>query len=882
VLHRSTRTVRLASERPRQYSQTMHLHRGLHTRCAGTMLGPFSLPGTEPQYERSLPFRFSYLAIDVRIVVDAGRVQGHVTHTIERVAKGATELSLDALDFEIERVELDAGDGFEPASYEYDDVTLRVHVGPRLKNGKVRVHYRAQPRRGLYFLKPDDKVPDRPLQVWSQCQDEDARHWFPCHDKPHVKVPAEFHYTVPRGMQVLGNGDLISAPKPRGTKKASAKKLDGNAKVKRSTAGEWDRYHYRIEQPLSSYLVTVVVGSFDILKDRDAVLPSGRHVPVEYWLPKGKTEDGRRAFSGTPRKLELFSGLLGVEYPFTRYTQIVVSDFIFGGMENTTATTMYEHVLLDERAAIDIDSHSLVAHELAHQWFGDWLTCRDWPEAWLNEGFATYFEHVDAADRKGEDEYLLGLERDLSSYLSEAKGRYQRPIVCRDYQEPIDLFDRHLYEKGSLVLHVLRCTLGDELFWQGLRDYVRTHAAGSVETRSLQTALEGVSGRSLDRAFDEWVRRAGHPELTVKIRWSDGVLVVQHTQTQKALPYDLALELEVLDERGRKTHHSLTASERHGAFTLRLPKRPQYVAVDPEFKIPGEVHVEAPVDLLRNQLMKGQSTRVRRVAAGLLKTKHDWKTAEVLHKTLVDERTHWSIRAACASSLGKLRHAAALGALREATSSKSAETRAAVAEALGAWHTDAAASALAPLLDDRSYLVSAAAALALGKTRGKDAKVTLQKKLEHASWGDIVSSAALEGLAELRDPKAATWVKAKTTYGNPARARRSAVVALARLSKGEDTRLHLAELLDDPDPHLRLSVVRALEELGDRRVRGILSRALERDTDGRVVRRIREAIRRLDSTRSQRELLDKVAEMQKDLAEMQGRLSVLEARKTKR
>lgn len=836
---------------------------GRHSHCASSSRGTFALPGTEARYERSLPFRFLHLDLDVRIVIDQGGVAGKVTHTIERVDKNATELSLDAIDCAIDRVEVDAGQGFEAAPHDYDETTLKVRIGARFQSGKVRVTYRAWPRRGLYFLKPDAKVPDRPHQVWSQCQDEDARHWFPCHDKPHVKVPADFRYTVPRAMQVLGNGELV-------------KKTVSKAKGRR---GGTARYHYRMSHPLSSYLVTLVVGQFEIIRDRDAVLPSGRTVPVEYWVPKGRSADGRRAFDGTPRKIELFSRCLGAEYPFSRYTQVVVSDFIFGGMENTTATTMYEHVLLDERAALDIDSHDLVAHELAHQWFGDWLTCRDWPEAWLNEGFATYFEHVDAEDRKGSDEYLFGIERDLESYLGEARGRYERPIVCREYSEPIDLFDRHLYEKGSLVLHLLRRELGDDVFWAGLSRYAETHANSSVTTFDLQRALEQVSGRSLDRVFHEWVRRAGHPELKVKVSWENKTLLVAFTQTQKATPYELHLEIEVRRKGGKVERHSLDSSQRHAAISVSLADRPEYVAIDPDLRIPGEMTVEASSEMLRNQLLFGSTVRVRRTAARLLGSKHDFKTAEVLRRVLLDEKAPWNLRAACASSLGKLHHEAALDALQAAATTRSPETRAAVAEALAPFREESTVPTLQKLLTDPSYLVSAAATLALGKSGSSEAKPLLEKQLQQSSWGDVVCSAAVDAMAELRDPSLVPLIKKQTEYGTPTRARRNAVVALARLARTADTRAHLRKLLDDRHPHFRMAVVAALEEMGDTKSRGILVGQLERDTDGRVVRRIREALAKLDRSRPNREMLDKIAELERNVTELQGRLATMEAKK---
>src|SRR5208283_332536 len=204
-------------------------------------------------------------------------------------------------------------------------------------------------------------------------------------------------------------------------------------------------------------------------------------------------------FGRTPDMVSHFSAITGVPYPWSRYSQVVVSDFIFGGMENTTATTMYEHILYDERASIDVTSDDLIAHELAHQWFGDYVTCRDWPEAWLNEGFATFMELVFREKHLGRDEYFYGLKADLDAYLGEAHGRYRRPIVCREYEAPLDLFDRHLYEKGGVVLHLLRTELGDSLFWAGIKLYLTRHAHGIVETSDLMRALEDASGRGLGR-----------------------------------------------------------------------------------------------------------------------------------------------------------------------------------------------------------------------------------------------------------------------------------------------------------------------------------------------------------------------------------------------
>ncbi|HEY5955356.1 MAG TPA: M1 family metallopeptidase, partial [Polyangiaceae bacterium] len=421
----------------------MHFQ-GIDSACAPNAPSRFVLTGTERKYERARPFQLRHQALDITLLVESRSIDARATLDFARVDPSATVLELDAIAFELESVRWLEGDLARDAAFAYDGNRISIDVPLEVTEGTLEIDYRATPRRGLYFLAPDPQVPERPHQVWSQCQDEDARHWFPCHDAPHMKLTSEVLVTVPVDWVALSNGTCIES---------EIGCEDGTASM----------YHFRLDRPHPSYLVTLVAGQFSILEDRPAELASGKHVPVRYYVPVGRESEAWRSLADTPSMIELFSRLTGLEYPFDSYSQVVVADFVFGGMENTTATTLYEHVLLDERAAIDVDSRSLVAHELAHQWFGDTLTCRDWHEAWLNEGFATYFEHVERESRLGRHEYDWSVLRDLESYLEEFNHSYDRPIVCREYQAPIDLFDRHLYEKGSLVLHMLRRRLGDSV-----------------------------------------------------------------------------------------------------------------------------------------------------------------------------------------------------------------------------------------------------------------------------------------------------------------------------------------------------------------------------------------------------------------------------------
>jgi aminopeptidase N len=844
----------------------MSIRQRLHARCSCSAAAgaPFALAGTERKYERSRPFAIEHLLLDLELSLKKKSLSGTATLDFNRVSPTETELLLDGVGFDIERVRIDTGGGFSDAPYEYDGDVIRVSIAPRVERGKVEVTYHATPRRGLYFLAPDPVVKERPVQVWSQCQDEDARHWFPCHDKPHLKMTTEIRARVPEGMVVLSNGELVFHDTPKG-------------------AAPWV-WHFKMSQPHPSYLVTLVVGKFEILEDRPAEVGGGKSVPIQYYVPPGKKQDGKRAFGETPRMVELFSRLTGVPYPWSRYSQVVVSDFIFGGMENTTATTMYEHILLDSRAALDIESHDLVAHELAHQWFGDYVTCRDWSHGWLNEGFATYMEHVEREDRIGRDEYLWGVEGDLESYLSEAGSRYERPIVCRDYELPIDLFDRHLYEKGGLVLHMLRTDLGDDLFWKGIRRYLEKHALSVVESSDLQRAFEDVSGRSLERFFDQWVYRPGHPVLKLKVSYDDGLLTIGSKQTQKTgdvATFSFELEVDVADKAGKVRRHKKTITDTNDALVVALHERPSWVAVDPELRIAGSLTVDSPADMLRNQLELGSSARTRWRAADGLSKRQDEASILALGSALGND-TSWMVRAEAARALGRIRGDHCLDILCDHVDVEHPKVRRAVAGALGQFRSHKAAKALEKLAKkDESYLVTADALRAIGRTRQKPARKVLTALIDKKSWADVTRAGALDGLANLRDDDALDEVMARTSYGYPTRGRRAAISALARLGEGRKVRRHLEDLLDDSDPHLRIEVTVALQTLGDTKARAALRRALERELDGRVARRIREALRDLgESGAAERKRVnDELETLKNELVEVTLRLTKLEDKK---
>jgi aminopeptidase N len=845
----------------------MPIEHRLHARCGCTSSGaaehaaggrPFALPSSTHHFERDRPFAIEHLALEVTLDIASKSIRAKAMIDAKRIDPSADAIALDAIGFDVSSVAVDG----QKAVFRYDGRTLFVDWDKGRERSRISVTYSATPRRGLYFLAPDEHYPARPRQVWSQCQEEDARHWIPCHDSPHLKMTTELTALVPNGWYALSNGALESSFRP--------------------TTGNW-RFHWIMSEPHASYLVTLAAGEFAEIADEVTI--GDRSVPLSYLVPKGREADVPRTFGSTPAMIQYFSEITHVPYPWNKYAQVVVADFIFGGMENTTATTMYEHILLDERAAIDISSEDLVAHELAHQWFGDYVTCRAWYEGWLNEGFATFFEHVWRERQLGPDEYAYGLKGDLDAYVAEAHGRYRRPIVCQDYDAPLDLFDRHLYEKGALVLSALRTELGDLAFWRGVRVYLTAHANGVVETRDLQRAMEEVSGKSLGRFFEQWVLKAGHPEIEIELAWERGILSVATKQTQLATDgvpacFELALDLDLGVENGKVERRSVRIAERQQSFALLAMSRPPFVVVDPEARIVGEVKLRVPGDMLRAQLSKAPTARGRWLSAQALANIDDTPTVEALASGLRDETAFWGTRAECAASLGKLRSAECFEALVKTRRTAHPKVRRAVVQALGSFRTTEAMEALKPIaLRDDSYLVEAEAAKALGRTRQPAALDVLVDLLDRPSWFDVVRAGAIDGLAALRDDRALAHVNARVRYGHSPRARRAAIMSLPKLGADRKTRETLELLLDDGDPLLRVDVVRALGELGDAKARPALRERLETDLDPRVRRRIREVMRDLSEPRRMADQFrEELEKLRADHTDLKLRLAKVEAR----
>ena len=817
---------------------------------------PFALPGARARYGPDKLVAVEHIDLHLAPDLERERLEGVCTTTVRALDEPVERLSLDAVDLEIDGVTGAAG-------FAVHDGRVDVKFEPPIAPGgeaTFAIAYRVvKPRHGLFFVRPTDDHPEKIAHAWTQCQDEYARYWFPCLDYPHAKQTTSQTIVVPKGTFALGNGALLERKDERQT----------------------TIFRYRQDVPHSTYLVTMVAGPFVEVVQGNA----GRNaVPVYYYVLPGREQDGERAFGNTPQMIALFEERLGAAYPYARYSQIAVSDFIFGGMENTSATTQTDRTLHDAVAHADFSSDPLVAHELAHQWFGDLLTCRDWSHAWLNEGFATFMEAVWREADLGSDEYLYDVFESIETYLKEERERYSRPIVCNVYIAPIDVFDRHLYQKGAAVLHMLRGELGESRFWRSLQRYVRDNAQRSVETIDLIRAIENETGRNLRGFFSQWVYRAGHPTIEVRASWDAARKLATVTIDQKQPvdrerpPYEFDVEL-ILASGERRRAIRAHVERAHETIAVPLDFEPRLVRFDPGAHLLADVHYALGPELAAAALRDDEDVVARIRAARELAKDGGLVAREAIANSFEHER-FWGVLAQAAAAIGATRAPWARGVLLRALEHPHPKVVRAAADALGNFRDgDVATALIETARRHASYFVRAAALTSLGKTRDARAFDVLTTALKQRTWNGVVEGGAAGGLAELGDPRALTPIlEACGPQGNDG-LRRAAVVALGRLGTlVEEARTPVVEALDrflsDSNFFVAISAVAAAESLGDRRLLPALDRLATDGVDGRLRRGAAEAAiatRKGSKVPAQvtmlREEIDELREQQRKLQE---------------
>jgi aminopeptidase N len=838
----------------------------------------FELPGARPHYNPDRPGQVEHIFLDLTLDIPNRAFEGTCVTRLNPIRSGLDRLTLDAVDLNIQAVKIDDVDQI----FDYDGQQVQVFLKQPTQAGKpieLAIAYRADnPQRGIYFIAPEEHYPNKPVQVWTQGEDEDSRFWFPCFDYPGQLATSEIRVSVPKQYMAISNGELIKTD------------IEGERKI----------YHWLQKQVHPTYLMTLAVGDFFELQDEW----NGR--PVTYYVEKGREQQARLSMGKTPQMIEFFSQKYGYPYPFPKYAQVCVDDFIFGGMENTSTTLLTDRCLLDDRAAIDnLNTEALVAHELAHQWFGDLVVIKHWSHAWVKEGMASYAEVLWVEQEYGADDaayYLLGQAQE---YLDEDASRYRRPLVTHVYREAIELYDRHIYEKGSCVYHMIRKELGDDLFHKTIATFLHDNAHRTVETIDILRAIEKSTGRNLMFLFDQYVYRGGHPDYKVAYAWDadSNLAKVTVTQTQSDL-FDLKIPIALgyvqEDQTPELKTFTVRVYEKEQSFYFPLDKKPDFISFDAGNHHLKTVVLEYPFPELKAQLQADPDPISRLYAADAIAKKGGLEAVKILTDALQHD-PFWGVRAYVSRNLATIKLDQAVDGVLLGLHDRNAKVRRATVESLGQISTDASYKALKSLVEqgDASYYVEASALRSLGRvaasrssnaTQDEDVLNLIDRVLtQRQGWNEVVRSGAIGALSQLKTSEAALNLILKyTELGVPQPLRLASIRALGAISTGQnsvnvDRILERLKLLSRETFFLtQVAVASALGQMETIKAIGILQSLADQTPDGRVRRIAEESIQTVQknagSDQAVKQLREDLDQLKKENQELKSRLETLEAK----
>lgn len=480
-------------------------------------------------------------------------------------------LNLDAKGMELKKVALVKGTQQIPLKYEYNDWNLRIKLDRTYKaneNYIVYIEYTAKPDefeekysqgamlgiKGMYFINPKGEEKDKPTQIWTQGETESSSAWFPTIDRTNQRCTQELTVTVDNKYVTLSNGKLVS-------------------KKKNSDGTRTD--YWKMDLPHAPYLFFLGVGEYAIIKDK------WKDKEVNYYVEKEYAPVAKQIFGNTPEMMTFFSKITGVDYPWVKYSQITGRDYVAGAMENTTATIHQESAQQDARELVDGNNwESTIAHELFHQWFGDYVTTESWSNLTLNESFANYSETLWDEYKNGKDAGDAQNYQDMQNYLQ--SGSDKKDLVRFHYEHREDMFDAVSYQKGGRILHMLRNYVGDSAFFRSINNYLTTNKFKSAEAHQLRLAFEEVTGRDLNWYFNQWYFGNGHPSVDIDYVYNDatGKVNVIIKQTQKSGKYfKLPLAVDIYDG-ANKVRYNVWAKNAVDTFTFDYTKRPDLINVD--------------------------------------------------------------------------------------------------------------------------------------------------------------------------------------------------------------------------------------------------------------------------------------------------------------
>src|SRR5882724_3127142 len=796
-------------------------------------------PFPPTQYVPDHDYDTKHIALDLRFDWEREQALGHETLIFSPLVNNLRNVQLDAANITVTSVTMLPATQLQfntDTANQKLAITLdRVYQPAETATLVIDYHTNGPTGRlsglvggGLRFIKPTAEDPRRPKQIWSQGESEYNHYWFPCYDHPNDFFTSELTATVEKPLTVISNGKLIETKENR----------DGTRS-----------FHWKIDQPHASYLTSIVVGDYvPIVSEYEGIPIISNVYPSE--VTEGKVTTARLA-----EMVKFFSEKTGVKYPYAKYAQTMVRDFP-GGMENISSTTQTDNMIHDQRTELDQTSDSLQSHELAHQWFGDYVTCRTWADIWLNESFATYFQAMWDEYKLGRDDFLYSdIKANQDAYFTAWRAGNRRPIVTKNYDSPDSVFDTYAYPRGGAVLHMLRKSLGEENWWRAINYYLRKYANQPVETGQFRIAIEESTGQSMDWFFDEWLYRMGHPVFRVAQNYDPAAKTLKLTveQIQKLDPdsqypqavlFKTPAEIEIGTAAGTRIERVQIEPKKEQVFTFKADSKPLLVNFDYHGTLIKELEFNKTTDELVYQLSNDEDSLGRiwalsqlgsRIRAEVTASEEKQRIVGEIARALTQDK-FWGTRVEAATALMGNSSQSARSALLAALKDPKSKVRAQAVVSLGASRDASLAAVFLPLLNDQSYAVVRAAAQALGQTKDPQAYDALLKLMDTPSWRDTIRASAFSGLSALGDKRALDLAFRFAGKGNPPQMRAAAFRLLGKVGK-DDPRVFpiVAEAISDAfgrrDFGLGVAAAEALVDLADPRGLAILD-TLAKNAEG--------------------------------------------------
>ncbi len=768
-----------------------------------------SPPVNDSKYAPDRNVELQDLVLDVTPDFDKRTVSGVMTVRFKPVGKSIKEIKLDAVDLAVSEVNSSA----PVANYNNDDKEIVVTFVDQIPIGKetsLTIRYSAKPIYGLYFRSPSNGFAEADEHMFSQGEMIEARHWFPCFDHPNSKFTSEITCHVPDGMTVLSNGKEVS------------RKKDPDGKT---------AFHWIQDKPHVNYLITLVAGKFRKVEDKY------NDVPLSLYVPPSDFNEAASAFAPTKAAMEFFEKEIGVPYPWAQYGQVVVHDYHYGGMENTTLTTLSEAALYPKDSEncyshggmfdsnYSYVSEAIVSHELAHQWFGDLVTCKDWSHVWLNEGFATYYSALFAGHKNGHDDMLYAMYQNQQMVIN---TKDDRPIFYRRFKEPVEQFSMNrAYAKASWVVHMIRAQLGEELFRRCIKTYVERYQYKTVGTENLNSVLEELSGRSFDRFFDQWIYGASIPDLNVTYEWDEKEKVAkisvsqqQKTGEQRAkMQFPLSVRFK---SKSGTVDRTFDVTQLDEDFYVHLDQSPDIVRIDPELCLLAKINFKPPAKMLYSQLVDKDDMVGRMLAASALGDKSDDESIAKL-KHCLNNDPFFAVRVQASEALRKIHTDESLDALISGINQPDARARVYVVKDIGKFIQPKAMNALLGLLGtEKNSAVVSSAIFSIGMYNKPEVKEVLLKFLNSDSYKSRLAGAAVYAMRAQSDLSYVQPIEEMLTKKRDQLSIVTIITALdavAYLSKTEknreSARNFISEYLNDKKVSIQCGAIRALGTLED-------------------------------------------------------------------